>query len=59
MEECEYCDIEKNTEVYLEGSDGIVFNKKKNEYYIFIEYFRNECIRIRDIKYCPMCGKQL
>lgn len=55
---CEYCD-ESNTEESLVGLDGIIYDKTKNEYYLFVEHFRHERIRIKDIKYCPMCAREL
>lgn len=56
--ECEYCS-EDNTESGLSGDDGIIIDKYINEAYIFAEHFRDECVRITKINYCPRCGKQL
>ena len=57
MAECEYCSKD-NTEINLQGDDGIIINENK-EAYIFAEHYRNERVRINNIKYCPMCGNKL
>jgi len=55
---CDYCNKE-NTEIGLSGSDGIIYDEKKNRYYLFIEHFKGECNRIYDPKYCLQCGEKL
>jgi hypothetical protein len=54
---CEYCDKD-NTEESLRGSDGIVYNEKKDKFYIYIEHFLNEKNRI-EVNFCPQCGIKL
>lgn len=56
---CEYCDTKLNTENYLQGHDGICYNEKNKQYYIYAEHFRNERVFILDVKYCPYCGRKL
>lgn len=53
---CEYCQ-DNNTEEMLRGYDGIV--QEDDNAYIYIEHFRNEKLRIENIKYCTMCGRKL
>jgi hypothetical protein len=54
---CEYCN-HKNTREYLQGCDGIVYDKNDNKYYLFIEHFIGEKYNI-EVKYCPKCGVKL
>lgn len=54
---CEYCD-ERYKEEDLAGDDGVLYDEKRG-HYLFIEHFRNEKHRIYNIKYCPMCGRDL
>jgi len=53
--QCDYCF--NNTEEILRGDDGVV--ESDGTFYIYAEHFRNEYIRIDNIKYCPMCGRKL
>lgn len=55
---CEYCNTEINTEDNLQGHDGICYDDKNGQYYIYAEHFRNERVFI-DVKYCPQCGREL
>jgi len=57
---CEYCN-EQNIEISenaFQGSDGILFNKREEKYYLVIEHFRGERNKV-EIKFCPMCGRKL
>lgn len=54
---CEYCS-ETNTEDYISGGDGIVFNAREQVYNIYVEHFRNEKHWI-PVNYCPQCGRKL
>lgn len=51
--------LKKYQKIILRGCDGVLYNSKTNNYYIYIEHFRNEKNRVEDIKYCPMCGVKL
>jgi hypothetical protein len=54
---CEWCD-KSNTEENLRGSEGIIYDKKNDKHYLFIEHFHNEINRV-EVKYCPECGNKL
>lgn len=53
---CEYCD-KSNTVDKLRGDDGVI--EKDGKYHIFIEHYQSEVNLIENIKYCPMCGREL
>lgn len=57
---CDYCK-EENIEVSesaFQGSDGIMYDKMKEQYYLVIEHFRNERNKV-EVKFCPQCGRNL
>jgi hypothetical protein len=57
---CDYCK-EENIEVSesaFQGGDGIMYNKREENYYLVIEHFHNERNKVK-IKHCPMCGRKL
>lgn len=57
---CDYCK-EENIEISeraFQGSDGIMYNKMDEKYYLVIEHFKGEINKVQ-IKCCPECGRKL
>jgi len=50
---CNYCNEDNKEEDFYGCYDGVIYDKKNNNYYLFLEY--NNLV----IKYCPMCGRKL